>query len=331
MKPLRIGIDNYGLYPLQQEPMETLKWAEEHGAEGVQFSGLTPEVSKKVDEAYLKDLTQYATSHDLYIEWGGGQHIPYNTESWEKRDIFEVNRKAAEEASSLGVRIVRSCSGGLMRWRPESPMTETLLQKTAESLRSQRQMLKDYNVILAIETHFEFTTFELLKLFEKCDTEPGDYLGICLDTMNLLTMLEDPIQATERILPWVVSTHIKDGALHLTSEGLTTFPTVIGKGIIDLQKIARRLSSLPWQVNLSIEDHGGSTFLPIFDSLFLSKFPDLSPEEFSRLIRTAIQSAELIESGECATTKREEWPEICESRIQCDIQALRKLILNQFS
>jgi hypothetical protein len=55
-KPQRIGIDSYGLEPLGLNPLELLDWAHRHGAEGVQFSGLNPEVKRSVDNAYLKDL-----------------------------------------------------------------------------------------------------------------------------------------------------------------------------------------------------------------------------------------------------------------------------------
>ena len=326
MKTFRIGIDNYGLHPLQMSPLEILQWAKDKGAEGVQFSGLNPEEYEKIDSAYLKDMAQYAASNNLYLEWGGGQHIPYNTSTWEKEDIVKINRKAAEEAAVLNTRVIRSCSGGLMRWKPESPTTETLLQEMANGLRSQRQMLKDHNVILAIETHFEFTTYELLRLFEHCKAEPGDYLGICLDPMNLLTMLEDPIKATERILPWVVSTHIKDGALIMTSEGLVTFPAEIGKGVINLRKIIEMIDSLPREVHLSVEDHGGSFSLPIFDTVFLSKFPDLTLQEFVHLIQMAHYSEEAVKKGQLVIVKREKWPEICEPRLKRDIQALKELL-----
>jgi len=326
MKRLRVGIDNYGLYPLQLSPLEILQWAKEHGAEGVSFSGLDTKDKEKTDKAYLKDLAQFAEDNNLYLEWGGGQHIPRDMNNWNKKDLFDINKKVAEEAGILGVRIIRSCSGGLMRWNSESPKTETLLQETADTLRSQHQMLKDHNVILAIETHFEFTTHELLRLFKLCDAKPGEYLGICLDTMNLLTMLEDPVFATERILPWIVSTHIKDGALRETSEGLITFPTEIGKGVINLKKIIQRLNTLSWDVCLSVEDHGGSFFLPIFDPLFLSEFPDITPDEYTCLLNMAQLSEEKIESGQCAIVEREKWPEFCEERIQRDVLALKELI-----
>jgi hypothetical protein len=36
--------------------------------------------------------------------------------------------------------------------------------------------------------------------------------------MNVLTMLEDPSEAAGRVLPWVVTTHIKDGAVLLAED-----------------------------------------------------------------------------------------------------------------
>lgn len=326
MKKLKIGIDNYGLFPLGMEPLDVLKWAKENGAEGVQFSGLEPERSRNIDRAYLNDLKQLAASENLYIEWGGARHIPRDMTTWGKKDVLEINRKAAKEAETLGTRIIRSCSGGLMRWNPDSPMTETLISETAQCLRSQKQMLKDHNVILSIEVHFEFTTYELLRLFDQCEAEPGDYLGICLDTMNLFTMLEDPVQGTDRILPWVTSTHLKDGGILLTDEGMVTFATEIGKGIIDLEKIARRLASLPFDINLSIEDHGGQFLLPIYDPLFISKFPDLTAQEFAALVHMAKSTEESMKKGKCTITGREKWPEICETRMKQDIENLKKKI-----
>jgi sugar phosphate isomerase/epimerase len=322
---LRVGIDNYGLFPLGLSPIQTLHWARDNCAQGVQFSGLTPEESQSIDPAELEDLSQFSTANDLYLEWGGGQHIPFDMQTRAKKGIFEVNRKAAKEAEILGTRVIRSCSAGLMRWDPDNPKTDRLLKLTAEALRSQREMLKDHNVVLAIETHFEFTTFELLRLFDWCDAEPGDYLGICLDTMNLLTMLEDPVSATERILPWVVSTHIKDGGMILESDDLISFPAEIGKGVIDLKQILVLLNSLPHRVNLSIEDHGGCFMLPVSNPQFRAEFPDLSRNEFDKLLSLADLTKDRMEREGLVFVERESWPEICEERLKRDLNALKKL------
>jgi sugar phosphate isomerase/epimerase len=326
MKKMAVGIDNYCLFPLQLSPMEVLEWAAKNGAEGVQFSGVNPDHAALLDEGYLKDLSGFAANKGLYLEWGGGQHVPFDLKNWQKKDVFVVNKKAAEQAALLNTSIVRSCSGGLMRWNPHSPMTETLLDEMAKTLRAQRQMLLDNNVILAIETHFEFTTHELLRLFDRCEAAPGDYLGICLDTMNLLTMLEDPVRATQRILPWVVCTHMKDGNVILEDEGLTTFPVEIGKGVVDLRKICALLDRQKRNINLTIEDHGGEFSLPVFDPLFLSKFPDLTTEEFARILELSLQTRERIKTGDLVVISREQWPQLCEERIQRDIQSLKRLV-----
>lgn len=323
---MKVGIDNYGLLPLGLTPMEVLVWAKEHNADGVQFSGLTTAESKKLDQAHLQDLRKFAAAHDLYLEWGGGQHIPLDMTSWKKKDIMPGNRQAAEAAAVLGTRIVRSCSGGLMRWDRKSPTTDEFLQVMAQALRSHKDMLCDLNVVLALETHFEFTTFELLRLFDMCGALPGEYLGICLDTMNLLTMLEDPLAATQRVLPWVVSTHIKDGGILFSEQGFITFPTRIGRGIIDLAQIIRLLNTQQHRINLSIEDHGGSFSLPVYESDFLAEFPDLSLPEFIELSRLAGLAQDKFHSAAAAITPRSDWPDICAERMAANISALKNIV-----
>jgi 3-oxoisoapionate decarboxylase len=322
MKPLRVGIDNYPLFPLGLSPMETLRWAAVHGAEGVAFSGLAPEQQARVTDAMLDDLAAFARDHDLYLEWGGAQHIPREMTSWSAKEIESTDREAARQAARLGVGIVRSCSGGLMRWRPDAPPTGTLLREAAAALRPLRPMLLDRGVTLAIETHFEFTSHELLRLFDWCDAEPGGWLGICLDTMNLLTMLEDPVSATRRLLPWVVSTHIKDGGVLIDETGLTTFAAPVGAGTIDLATIVRLLASTEREVRLSVEDHGGAFHVPIYDPPFLSEFPDLTPVEFASLVEASCRTRA---KAACRPLARADWPAACEARTVADIAALRRL------
>jgi sugar phosphate isomerase/epimerase len=318
----RVGIDNYGLFPLGLNPLDTLRWAVEHGAEGVAFSGLQPEDEAALDAHSLEQLKRFAEQHALYLEWGGAQHVPRDLVTWAPKDIVETNRAALAQAVALGASVVRSCSGGLMRWHDEAPSTETLLHETAKALREQAPMWCDASVTLAIETHFEFTSYELRWLFEMCDAAPSGWLGVCLDTMNLLTMLEEPVAATQRLLPWVVSTHIKDGAVGLGAEGLTTFTCPIGKGVIDLPEILRLVASLDRPVHFSVEDHGGSFLLPIFEPTFLSKFPDLTVQEFAHLVALAERTGR---QPACRPLPRREWPEVAEARMAANVTALAAL------
>ncbi len=321
----KVGVDSYSLQPLELTAFELMDWVEANGGEGVQFSEVNLPPGRRLDKSFLRDLSQYAREKRLFLEWGGGQHIPFDLLSGRPVDIFKVNRRAAEQAHLLGLRAVRSCSGGLMRWTDDSLPTAVFLKMMAESLKRQKEMLGDFGVTLAIETHFEFTTFELLRLFTACGVRPGEYLGVCLDTMNLLTMLEDPVPATNRILPWIVMTHVKDGGILLTENGLLSFPVEAGTGIVDLERILRLLSTLERPVHLSLEDHGGEFLIPVFNRAFLLKFPDLTVVEFTRLLALAMESQKLFDRGEIRAVERSDWPEVCEARVRHGLRRLKKI------
>jgi 3-oxoisoapionate decarboxylase len=323
MNKFKVGLDNYCLFPKNMMPDEILTWASVNGAEGVAFSGFEKSIMENFSASYLHDVRQQADDLELYIEWGGGQHIPMDLANFTKKEIFDSNRKIVEKACALNTRIIRSCSGGSMRWKHDAPDTDQFLKEAAIELKKQAQMFRDNDVILAIETHFEFTTFELLRLFEMCGAEPNDWLGICLDTMNLLTMLEDPLSATDRVLPWIVSTHIKDGGILVKDEGITTFPAPFGKGIIIFEEIFTRLNSLDKEINLSVETHGGSFFLPVNDAWFLKRFPDLSNDEYNNLLTLADITTQKMKDGDLEMTKREDWSMICEERTRYDIRNLK--------
>jgi sugar phosphate isomerase/epimerase len=325
MKKLRIGFDSYCLSSKNMMPDEVIKWASENGAEGVSFSGYKDETRELFTSSYLRDVKQMADELGFYLEWGCGQHIPLDTVSFKPKEILLSNRKAIGEAYGLGVNIIRSRSDGLIRWNKDSPSTEIILKATAKELQKQSSMFRDNGITLAIETQLDFTTFELLRLFEMCETEPGDYLGICLDPMNLITMLEDPLTATDRILPWIVSSQIKDGAILLDEAGMTTFPVPIGKGVIDLEAIINRLVSEDRDIPLSVKDHGGSHVLPINESWFIERFPDLSFKEYDSLLEMTGFSLEKKLNSDLRVTDPGDWPLICEERTKENILNIKLL------
>lgn len=326
MKKLKVGVDTYSLKPLDLTVFEALEWAVLNEAEGVQFSEINVPAGTALDRALLQDLRGYAEENGLYVEWGGGEHIPLDLETGRPRDIFAANRRAAEQAFQVGSSTVRSCSGGLMRWKKESPSTDDFLRAMAASLRDHRSMLRDFGVVLAIETHFEFTSFELLRLFDMCGTVPGEYLGVCLDTMNLLTMLEDPVLAARRLLPWVVTTHVKDGGLLVTGDGFLSFTAEAGKGTIDLGAIFEAIASVHPHVTLTVEDHGGDFLIPVYDEEFLARFPDLTVPELVRLLALSVRTRSLVDAGKLAVLARDRWPAACEARVKRDIRAVRRLV-----
>jgi hypothetical protein len=79
-------------------------------------------------------------------------------------------------------------------------------------------------------------------------------------------------------------------------------------------------------VFLSVEDHGGSFSVPVFDPDFLDKFPELSLQEFVKLIHFAEKSQEAAARGELSITERKDWPAVCELRMRQNVKNLRKIL-----
>jgi sugar phosphate isomerase/epimerase len=313
---------------MELSPLEMLEWVAQRGGEGVQFSEGNQAFNTDPDAGMLQEFAEEARSRNLYLEWGGGQHVPFDTTTWREKDLLAGNRAAAESAHALDVHVVRSCSGGFFRWENAAPDTNSLVEAMAKALPPQRAIFEDLGVTLAIELHFEFTTFELLRLFEMCDAEPGGWLGICLDTFNMLPMLEDPVSGTERVLPWVVATHLKDGAATIAPDGLVTFPTALGGGSVNLRAILDLLDTTGQEVNLSIEGHGGKFTTAIFDDEFMNRFPDLTPAEMERLLGMGRLGRGRLESGSISPTERVDWPDICEERTEADLRYLREMVVS---
>src|SRR5512137_2408527 len=159
-----------------------------------------------------------------------------------------------------------------------------------------------------------------------CGAVPGETLGICLDTMNLLTMLEDPLAATRRLLPWVVTTHIKNGGLLMTADGFVSFTAEAGKGVVDLAGIIEILAAAHPNLTLTVEDHGGDFLIPVNDPEFLARFPDLTVPELVRLQRLALRTRTLMDAGKLAVLARDRWPSVCEPRVKRDIRAVREIV-----
>ncbi len=325
---MKIGLDNYGIFPLELSLLETVEWADRHGAEGVAFSGLANRTDGPINRSLLSEVKTFCSDHNMYIEWGGGQHFPIDMQTWKPKGIKEMNRVVAEEAAWLDTRLVRSCSGGLMRWKHNSPSTAEFVDIMANELIQLYPILKDLNVIWAIETHFELTSFELLQVFEKAKLVPGEHVGICLDTMNLLTMLEDPLSATKRLLDWIVCTHIKDGGVLGNSSGLVSFPTAFGQGYLPWEELFEVLLSKYPEINLSIEDHNGSFDLPISQQWFRNEFPDLNDCELMQLKQMAADADKNRDQIQKLYFDRDLWPQVCENRMIQNIQQLKKM-LNQ--
>jgi sugar phosphate isomerase/epimerase len=187
--------------------------------------------------------------------------------------------------------------------RPETPW-EQQLADTTEVLGRLAPVARELGLRVALETHLDATTFQLLRII---DAVGADVVGICLDTANVLLRMEDPLEAARRLAPHVVMTHTKDAALLFHEEGLRWQCRPCGQGSVPFPEILELLTDHSPDLTLSIEDHAGLFELPIYNADWIATFTDLTPAELALLLRRAWQT------GRRLSTRRQEDPEVLET------------------
>jgi sugar phosphate isomerase/epimerase len=320
---MRIGLDNYTIGFMNLNPYETLDFAQGFGMEGVQFGSVT-QLSPKWDEGEIQDVKRYADEKGMYLE----VNIP-SVNPWRVRERYGFVRMLERHirfAALAGSKTLRTYIGWRDdRYNPETPWRRQL-EDSVKVLRMLAPLARELGVKFALETHMDATTSELLWVIEQVGE---DVVGICLDTGNLTVRMEDPVFAVNRIAHLVVATHMKDSILFFGENGLRWQARPCGQGVIPLGEIISTVVVFNPDLNLSIEDHPRIYDLPIFDPDWLSSHRDLTPVEFSKVIRLALESERKIRDGEIRSPEEEEaipWEERVEERLRITIAHLRSIL-----
>ena len=283
-----IGFDDYTIAHRGLSPSETLEFARERGLSGVQF--LEPSViDSELDEHRLTRFRMAAESKHLYLEVGLPSPNPVRRSresgcSVTAADHAQDLSRHLRAVAALNCRCARVYVGDRHdRFRSDVSWS-VQREATLEVLALLTPRLLDLDLKLAIETHADLTTTELLELLDQLDPRA---FGVTLDTGNLLMRLDDPIEAVARLAPRVLSTHIKDAVLAFTSRGLCWQARPVGSGILPMPDILATLIRANPSLPLTIELHPRTYDLPIFDRKWLAYFPGLLPESLAAVVRLA--------------------------------------------
>ncbi|GAA3667240.1 sugar phosphate isomerase/epimerase [Nocardioides ginsengisoli] len=308
----RIGTDSSKFpAPAGTDAAWLLQKAASAGLEGVFFRSAL-ELSPTLDVGELTALRQQADELDLYLEVGAAKINPFAAP-----EAPEI-RALGDGDYLLGIeRIVAACAaagiheiwaatanykfdlaGRLACDRYRTDVTwEEQLRATAKVMAELAPVLRAHGSHLNIETHEEITTFELVRLVE----EGGpDAFGITFDTANVLIRGEDPVAAARRVAPYTRQTHVRDGALFFTDQGLCRMLAPCGQGVIDWPALMAALVGAPRRA-LSIEGIMGRRFqlpIPIYDPLWHAGQPDMTTVEITELVRLARAYDAAVARGE---------------------------------
>jgi 3-oxoisoapionate decarboxylase len=276
---MKIGLDALTITLITKDPIEILQKIVDYGLEGGQLSS---GVLREQSDTYLEEFMAYKRDHGLYLELTGAGINPG------KADLSVDELVAGWEplfplAERLGADILNTCFGLFPLRMQESPSFSEQYDRTTKVLQRLAPMAADHGVTITVELHVDLTTRELERLIQTVDSP---WVRVNLDTANPLGLLEDPIEAARILAPYAVTTHYKDGCVHVTDEGYTwQAGAPLGTGLVDLKEVTRLLYREHPDVHLNYEDGWGSIGIPLWDEAFLASFPELTAVDMMHFLR----------------------------------------------
>ncbi|WP_445527994.1 sugar phosphate isomerase/epimerase family protein [Streptomyces cyslabdanicus] len=280
------------------------------GLDGVNIRTLY-ELSPTLDRGRLAEFASHADALGLYVEMGIGRVNPFNTaelpavRALGQGDYLAAMTRMVEICADRGWHTLWTACGGFTffpgihatdRYRTDADWSEQL-RITEAFLRKLAPVLRANGCRLAVETHEEITSHEVVRLVEAAGP---DAVGICLDPGNLPLNGEDPMAGIRRVAPYVVSTQLRDVALWPRVGEISRFLAPCGEGVLDWTEVLRLLLDTTPDLNLTIEGIGGTRAelrVPCTDTAWLAGQPDLDPAEIAVLQQLATDYRKRAEAG----------------------------------
>jgi sugar phosphate isomerase/epimerase len=275
---MNVWLDDYCLYQAGMAPdaFAFLERARQLGVGGIHFSVIDSFAS--TSEEYLRRLKATADAHGLGIEVGMGTCCPFSATRAARdagRDPRESLRELLPIARTLGSPIVRTFFGGEKDRFIRNPPLAQRMEAAVRVLRDVKPLAEDLQVTIALENHLAETSSELRDMVEKVDSP---HVGVLFDTANSLLLLEDPLDACRNLLPFIRSTHLKDGVLVLDDrEGAVYVGTLPGEGCCRVREIVAMIHAARPEVNLNIEDLWNTFRVPVTDADFIAGLGPMPP------------------------------------------------------
>ncbi len=222
-------------------PSDTLSFLEQqarNGAGGIQMA------ISSFEPAYLRKVRERAEELGMYLELMGP--LPKaNGDDTLFRKIIAAGRE-------LGAKCIRcGCLSGrryesfdtIEKWR-------VFVEDSKASLLQAASIVEKAKFPLALENHKDWTLLEMTSLMKQLSSE---YFGVCLDTGNNIALLDGAEETIDGLLPYVVTTHIKDMAVKEYEEGFLLSEVLFGEGMLNIPGIVARIRKTKPNSNIVLE------------------------------------------------------------------------------
>lgn len=263
-----VNIYSFGFGQRGKSTLEFLDYCAALGAGGIQAE-ITP-----LDPDYIKKIRERAEKLEMYLEVITG--LPKDDTT-----AFERN---VEAAKNLGAICIRSACLSGRRYETFSTLDEWNHFVSDSKARIARALpiLEKHQMPMGIENHKDWTTDDLVALMKDYGSE---YFGVCLDTGNSISLLDDPMDVVTRLAPYAVCTHIKDMAVKEYAEGFLLSEVPLGEGMLDMRAIVGTIAKARPHTKFTLEMITRNPLkIPCLTEKYWVTFPERNGESLARTV-----------------------------------------------
>jgi len=143
------------------------------------------------------------------------------------------------------------------------------------AVRRAEPILRKYKMPLAIENHKGWRSAELAEWVKSTGSE---YIGVCLDMVNNVSLIETPQQTIDTLEPYTIFVSFKDIGVDFYNDGILLSEVPLGEGLFDLPSFVARMQKknpkMLFQLEMLTRD---PLKVPIFTNDYWRVYDDKSP------------------------------------------------------
>jgi sugar phosphate isomerase/epimerase len=264
-----VCIYSYSLNPAAKSALDFLEYCHSIGAGGVQ-AALT-----SFEPEYLDAVRRRSEEYGMYVE--AVADLPHGDDTSKFEQLVIGARRA-------GAVCLRAACLETRRYETFTQLDDwqRFVAESGRRVARVAPIVEKHKMPLALENHKDWTADELAALMKEYNSE---YLGVCLDTGNNISLLDDPMETVEKLAPYAVSTHFKDMAVEEYPEGFLLAEVPLGQGIVDMRKITQTISKARPRAKFTLEMITRDPLkIPCLSEKYWATFPDRNGRYLARAL-----------------------------------------------
>jgi 3-oxoisoapionate decarboxylase len=196
-------------------------------------------------------------------------------------DTFEHAVRVAKEAGAASLRVV-CLLGRRYEMFASAADWKSAVSGFHKQIAEAVPVVEKHKMPLGIENHKDWRVDQQVALLTQYESE---FVGVCLDTGNNLSVLDDPMETVELLAPYTFNTHFKDMAMEETETGFLLSEVPLGEGMLDLPRMVAVLQRARPDVRFSLEMITRDPLeVPCLTDNFWSSFDDVNGVALARTL-----------------------------------------------